>query len=248
MTQTWPGLLGRLVAREDLTADDTSWAMDQIMSGSASGGQIGAFVAALRSKGETPSEVAGMASVMLSHAVRVTLDAPAVDVVGTGGDQSGSVNISTMSAVVTAAAGIPVVKHGNRAQSSRCGAADVLESLGVVIELSPEAVATCVRELGIGFCLATAFHPALRHAGPTRREIGIPTRVSTPAICAGEPVSPTNDGSNRSRYLRITGPVSRAGSVVMNSICTWSRVDLSSFVSAEATSAITVGQTSGQFV
>jgi len=178
MTQTWPGLLGRLVARVDLTADDTSWAMDQIMTGNATGGQVGAFVAALRSKGETPSEVAGMAEVMLSHAKRVALDIPAVDVVGTGGDQSGTVNISTMSAVVTAAAGIPVVKHGNRAQSSQCGAADVLESLGVVIDLSPEAVATCVREVGIGFCLATSFHPALRHAGPTRRELGIPTVVA----------------------------------------------------------------------
>jgi anthranilate phosphoribosyltransferase len=175
MTQTWPALLGRLVAREDLTAYDTSWAMDQIMSGGATPAQIGAFVTALRSKGETPAEVAGMASVMLSNARRVSLDVAAADVVGTGGDQSGTVNISTMSALVTAAAGIPVVKHGNRAQSSQCGAADVLESLGVVIELSPEAVATCVHELGIGFCLATAFHPALRHAGPTRRELGIPT-------------------------------------------------------------------------
>ncbi len=175
MTQTWPGLLGRLVAREDLTTDDTSWAMDQIMTGQATGGQIGAFAAALRAKGETPAEVAGMAEVMLSHARRVTLDGTAADVVGTGGDQAGTVNISTMSAIVTAAAGVPVVKHGNRAASSRCGAADVLESLGVVIELTPDAVTTCVRELGIGFCFAPAFHPALRHAGPTRKEIGIPT-------------------------------------------------------------------------
>ncbi|MDQ3786237.1 MAG: anthranilate phosphoribosyltransferase [Actinomycetota bacterium] len=175
MGQTWPGLLGRLVAREDLTTDDTSWAMEEIMTGRATGGQIGAFAAALRSKGETAEEVAGLAQVMLAHAHRVPLDVAAADVVGTGGDQSGSVNISTMSALVTAAAGVPVVKHGNRAQSSRCGAADVLESLGVVIELSPVAVATCVRELGIGFCYAPAFHPALRHAGPTRRELGIPT-------------------------------------------------------------------------
>jgi anthranilate phosphoribosyltransferase len=191
VTQTWPGLLGRLVARVDLTADDTSWAMDQIMTGNATGGQIGAFVAALRSKGETPSEVAGMAEVMLSHAKRVALDIPAVDVVGTGGDQSGTVNISTMSAVVTAAAGIPVVKHGNRAQSSQCGAADVLESLGVVIDLSPEAVATCVREVGIGFCLATSFHPALRHAGPTRRELGIPTvfNIMGPLTNPAQPTS-----------------------------------------------------------
>jgi anthranilate phosphoribosyltransferase len=175
VTQTWPGLLGRLVARADLSTDDTSWAMDQIMSGNATGGQIGAFVVALRSKGETPAEVAGMAEVMLAHARRVPLDIAAADIVGTGGDQAGTVNISTMGALVTAAAGVPVVKHGNRAASSRCGAADVLESLGVVIELSPEQVAACVREIGIGFCFAPAFHPALRHAGPTRKEIGVPT-------------------------------------------------------------------------
>jgi anthranilate phosphoribosyltransferase len=191
MTQTWPGLLGRLVAHQDLSTDDTSWAMDQIMSGAATGSQIGAFVAALRSKGETAAEVAGMASVMLSHARRVVLDVAAADVVGTGGDLSGTVNISTMSAVVTAAAGIPVVKHGNRAQSSRCGAADVLESLGVVISLSPEAVATCVREVGIGFCFAPAFHPATRHAGPTRKEIGIPTvfNIMGPLTNPAQPTS-----------------------------------------------------------
>jgi anthranilate phosphoribosyltransferase len=175
VSQTWPDLLGRLVAHEDLTTDETSWAAEQIMSGTATGSQIGAFVTALRSKGETPAEVSGMASVILSHARRVPLDMAAADVVGTGGDRSGTVNISTMSALVTAAAGVPVVKHGNRAQSSQCGAADVLDSLGVAIELSPEAVATCVREVGIGFCFAPAFHPAFRHAGPTRREIGIPT-------------------------------------------------------------------------
>jgi len=173
--QTWPGLLSRLVAHTDLTVDDTSWAMNEIMSGNATGSQIGAFAVALRSKGETAAEVAGLASVMLAHSKRVELDFPAVDVVGTGGDQSGTVNISTMSALVTAAAGVPVVKHGNRAASSRCGAADVLESLGVVLELSPEQVATCVREIGIGFCFAPAFHPAFRHVGPTRSQLGIPT-------------------------------------------------------------------------
>ena len=150
------------------------------MSGNATGSQIGGFAVALRSKGETAAEVAGMAAVMLSHAKRVSLDMAAADVVGTGGDQSGTVNISTMSALVTAAAGVPVVKHGNRAASSRCGAADVLESLGVVIELSPEAVATCVREIGIGFCFAPAFHPALRHAGPTRSRARHPDGVQPP--------------------------------------------------------------------
>jgi anthranilate phosphoribosyltransferase len=173
--RTWPTLLGRLVAGNDLAAGDTSWAMNEIMSGTATPSQISGFVVALRAKGETPAEVAGMAEAMLGHARRVRIDTPAADVVGTGGDQAGTVNISTMSAVVTAAAGVPVVKHGNRAASSRCGAADVLAELGVAIELSPEAVAECVREVGIGFCFAPAFHPALRHAGPTRKELGIPT-------------------------------------------------------------------------
>lgn len=173
--RSWPALLGRLVGGTDLTADESGWAMNEIMSGSATPAQIGAFMVALRAKGETSAEVAGMAEVMLSHARRVHIDTPAADVVGTGGDQAGTVNISTMSALVVAAAGVPVVKHGNRAASSRCGAADVLEALGVAIELSPDAVRTCVEELGIGFCFAPAFHPALRHAGPTRREIGIPT-------------------------------------------------------------------------
>lgn len=173
--QSWPALIGRLVGRIDLAQEDTSWAMNEIMSGNATPSQIGAFAVALRSKGETSDEVAGMAAAMLGHARRVELSGPAVDVVGTGGDQSGTVNISTMSALVVAAAGVPVVKHGNRAASSQCGAADVLEALGVVIELSPDAVRSCVEELGIGFCFAPAFHPALRHAGPTRKEIGIPT-------------------------------------------------------------------------
>jgi anthranilate phosphoribosyltransferase len=172
---SWPALLGSLVAGRDLSAEDTAWAMNEIMSGAATPSQIGAFAVALRAKGETPAEVAGMAEAMLAHARRVSLDAPAVDIVGTGGDQAGTVNISTMSAIVTAAAGVPVVKHGNRAASSQCGTADVLEHLGVAIELTPEAVHTCVRELGIGFCFAQAFHPSFRHVGPTRKELGIPT-------------------------------------------------------------------------
>lgn len=173
--QTWPGLLGQLVGRQDLAQEDAAWAMNEIMSGSATPAQIGAFAVALRSKGETADEIAGLAEAMLGHALRVSVDGPAADVVGTGGDQSGTVNISTMSALVVAAAGVPVVKHGNRAASSKCGSADVLEALGVTIRLSPDAVRACVAELGIGFCFAQAFHPALRHAGPVRAEIGIPT-------------------------------------------------------------------------
>lgn len=172
---SWPDLLGHLVAGEDLAAEDTAWAMDRIMSGEATPAQIAAFAVGLRSKGERPEELRGMAEAMLDHARPLEVAAAAVDIVGTGGDNAGSVNISTMSALVAAAAGAPVVKHGNRAASSKCGTADVLEELGVRIDLPPEAVARCVDELGIGFCFAPTFHPAYKHTAGPRREIGIPT-------------------------------------------------------------------------
>jgi anthranilate phosphoribosyltransferase len=173
--RTWPLLLNQLVDRVDLSQDDTSWAMDQVMSGAATPAQIAAFAVALRAKGETPEEVDGIATMMLKHARRFTVDVNAADIVGTGGDSSGSVNISTMAAIVTSAAGVPVVKHGNRAASSKCGTADVLEELGVAIDLPPLGVQRTVEELGIGFCFAPVFHPGFRHAGAPRREIGIPT-------------------------------------------------------------------------
>ncbi|MEU0536879.1 anthranilate phosphoribosyltransferase [Amycolatopsis tolypomycina] len=173
--RTWPPLLKQLVAGADLSAEDTAWAMDQIMSGAASPARIAGFAVALRAKGETPEEIAGMAATMLAHAKRVELDRPAVDIVGTGGDGSNSVNISTMATIVTAAAGAPVAKHGNRSASSKSGAADVLEALGVTISLPPEDVQRSLAEVGVGFFLASAFHPALRHAGPVRSELGIPT-------------------------------------------------------------------------
>ncbi|MFI5609723.1 anthranilate phosphoribosyltransferase [Amycolatopsis sp. NPDC051903] len=172
---TWPALLTQLIAREDLSADDTAWAMDQIMSGAATQAQIAGFAVALRAKGETPEEISGMAEAMLAHARRIELDAPAVDIVGTGGDRSNSVNISTMATIVTAAAGAPVAKHGNRSASSKAGAADVLETLGIAIDLQPETVHRGLEEIGIGFCFAPAFHPAFRHTGPPRRELGVPT-------------------------------------------------------------------------
>lgn len=174
-SHTWPNLLNRLVAGENLSSRETAWAMDQVMSGEATPSQIAALAVGLRAKGETPDEVVGMADGMLANARRLDVAGPAVDIVGTGGDRSGSVNISTMSAIVTAAAGAPVVKHGNRSASSKCGAADVLEALGVAAVLEPDAVARCVTELGIGFCFAPVFHPALKFAGPARRELGIPT-------------------------------------------------------------------------
>ncbi|HKS48985.1 MAG TPA: anthranilate phosphoribosyltransferase [Amycolatopsis sp.] len=174
-SQTWPGLLNQLIVGADLSADDAAWAMDQIMSGEATPAQIGGFAVALRAKGETATEISGLASAMLAHARRVRIDVHAVDIVGTGGDRSGSVNISTMAALVVAAAGAPVVKHGNRAASSKAGAADVLEALGIPIDLPPEGVERCVAEVGIGFCFAPVFHPGFRHAGPARSQLGVPT-------------------------------------------------------------------------
>ncbi len=171
----WPSLLGALVAGSDLDAGDTTWAMGEVMSGAASPAQIGAFAAALRAKGETPAEIAGMAEAMMRRTRTVEIPGPAVDVVGTGGDGANTVNISTMASLVTAAAGVPVAKHGNRAASSRSGTADVLEELGVAIDLPPLAVSRCVAEVGIGFCFAASYHPALRHTAAPRRELGIPT-------------------------------------------------------------------------
>ncbi len=174
-SRTWPSVLRRLMAGEHLGTDDCAWAMGRIMAGEATGAQIAGFAVALRAKGETAAEVSGLAEGMLAHAKRFTVPVRAVDIVGTGGDNSNSVNISTMAAVVTAAAGATVVKHGGRGSSSMTGAADVLESLGVAISLSPAGVRRCVDEVGIGFCFAAAFHPSMRHAAGPRRELGVPT-------------------------------------------------------------------------
>ncbi|MFC4591116.1 anthranilate phosphoribosyltransferase [Sphaerisporangium corydalis] len=172
---TWPALLTALLAREHLTADETAWAMGEIMSGNATSAQIAAFAVALRAKGETVAEVTGLARTMLDRATPLTVEGPTVDVVGTGGDRAHTVNISTMAAIVAAAAGARVVKHGNRAASSSCGAADVLQHLGIVLDLTPAQTARTAVEAGIAFCFAPVYHPALRFAGPVRGEIGIPT-------------------------------------------------------------------------
>lgn len=177
--RTWPQLLAALLRGDELSTADTAWAMGEIMSGSAGSAQIAGFAIALRAKGETPAEVSGLVEAMLQHAVRVELPedlrATAVDVVGTGGDLAHTVNISTMASLVVAGTGVRVVKHGNRAASSSCGTADVLEFLGLPLDLGPEGVAACVAEAGIGFCFAARFHPGMRHAGPVRRELGVPT-------------------------------------------------------------------------
>ena len=175
----WSQLLATLLRGEDLPANDAQVAMNAVLLGEASSAQIAAFVMALRSKGETADELQGMLAAVLDASESVPLSAKlsshAIDIVGTGGDKSHSVNISTMAAFVVAGAGVPVCKHGNRAASSQCGTADVLEALGVKIDLNGEGVAQCVEQAGMGFCFAPKFHPAFRHAGPTRKELGVPT-------------------------------------------------------------------------
>jgi anthranilate phosphoribosyltransferase len=175
----WSQLLSTLLRGEALPANDAQVAMNAVLLGEASSAQIAAFVMALRSKGETAEELQGMLAAVLEASEPVPLDAKfsthAIDIVGTGGDKSHSVNISTMAAFVVAGAGVPVCKHGNRAASSQCGTADVLEALGVKIDLDGEGVARCVEQAGMGFCFAPKFHPAFRHAGPTRKELGVPT-------------------------------------------------------------------------
>lgn len=164
-----------VVEGNDLSVEHAAAAMNQIMEGEATPAQFGAFVTALRMKGETPSEIAGMARVMREKALHVDFDGPAVDTCGTGGDGQKTFNISTAAAFVVAGAGVTVAKHGNRAMSSSSGSADALEALGVRIDLGPEGVRRCLEEIGIGFMFAQAFHPAMKYAGPLRPQIGIRT-------------------------------------------------------------------------
>ncbi len=173
----WPVILGTLMEGDDLDADTARVTMAEILEGAASPAQIAAFIVALRMKGETVTELGGMVDAMLDASTRVDIDTtgPVIDVVGTGGDRAHTINVSTLSALVVAGAGGRVCKHGNRAASSACGAADLLEALGVAIELGPVGVAACVAEAGMGFCFAPRYHPAMRHAGPSRRDLGIPT-------------------------------------------------------------------------
>lgn len=175
----WPAILGRLADAQHLDAAEARAAMADVLDGNATPAQIAAFVFGLRCKGETVDEMAGMVGAMLAASERVTVGSELaerlVDTCGTGGDRSNTFNVSTVSALVVAACGVPVCKHGGRAASSKAGSADVLEALGVVIELGPAGVARCIERAGIGFCFAPRYHPAMRHAIPVRRELGVPT-------------------------------------------------------------------------
>lgn len=187
--QTWKSILQHLANRDDLAFEDAQWAMKTLMSGTATDSQIAAFIMGLRVKGETAIEVRGLVEAMLANAHRVTDCQNAVDVVGTGGDGAHTVNVSTMASLVVAGTGVPVLKHGNRAISSKSGTADVLEALGVAIAMPADRVATCLHDAGIAFCFAPNHHPAMRYAANTRKELGIPTifNVLGPLANPGQP-------------------------------------------------------------
>ena len=172
---TWPLLIERLINRLDLDVDSARWAMNEILQGNADVQQIKAFLLALKEKGETADEVNSFVSVMYQHSAPIEITERAVDTVGTGGDGANTINISTTAAIVAAAAGAKVLKHGNRAASSKSGSADLLQALGVNIELDGVGVTTTFKEVGIGFCFAPKFHPAMRFAAPARKELGVPT-------------------------------------------------------------------------
>lgn len=172
---TWPDLITDLVNGHDLSDESGAWAMDQLLSGRTNPEQMSGFLVALHAKGETSAELSTLARGMVDKALPLELPREAVDIVGTGGDRANTVNVSTMAAVVTAASGRPVIKHGNRAASSMCGTAECLEALGVVIDLSPAAEAAVLAETGIVFLYAQRYHASMRYLGPTRKALGIQT-------------------------------------------------------------------------
>ncbi|GAA1446280.1 anthranilate phosphoribosyltransferase [Nocardiopsis tropica] len=179
MSRSWPELLSALLRGQDLGAADTRWAMGRVMDEAADPVELAGFLVALRAKGESAAEMAGLLDALMERVVPLPVDGTTVvDIVGTGGDGAHTVNVSTMAAIVLAATGVRVVKHGGRSVSSRAGSADVLEALGIPLDLGPEQVARCVDEVGIGFTFAPVFHRGLHHAAPVRRRLGVPTAVN----------------------------------------------------------------------
>lgn len=212
--RSWPDLLTALLEGRDLDEATTAWVMDRVMSDDVSPALLAAFLVALRAKGETVAEVSGLAKAMLAHAIPLRVPGSLVDLVGTGGDRHRSVNISTMAAIVGAGAGLRVVKHGNRAASSASGAADVLEALGVRLDLPVDVVAANAERVGITFCFAQVFHPSFRFAGPVRRELGIATSFNLlgPLTNPARPGSASIGVADRRMAPVIAGVLARRGS------------------------------------
>ncbi len=175
LSPDWDGVFESLSDAKDLTSDQTSWAMSQILSGSAETEIIKKFLLSLKNKGESPQEVIDLVETMYQHAQLINIPDRCVDVVGTGGDGANTINISTAAAIITTAAGARTIKHGNRAATSKSGSADLLEAFGIDINLNAAAVAECVRKIGIGFAFAPVFHPAMKHAAQARKELGVPS-------------------------------------------------------------------------
>jgi anthranilate phosphoribosyltransferase len=210
---SWPEVLSALIGGRDLTADQASWAMGEILVGAATPVQIAGFAVALRSKGETIDELDGLVAAMYEHATPFVVSGRVLDVVGTGGDRSMSVNISTMSAIVAAGAGVPVVKHGNRSASSQAGSADVLEALGIRLDLPADAVARVGERAGITFCFSSAFHPAMRHAASARRELGVATTFNLlgPLAHPAKPEAQAIGCADESKAPLMAGVFARRG-------------------------------------
>jgi len=210
---TWPDKLQQLVEGGNLSTDDTAWVMNEVLGGEAPPVNVAAFMAALAAKGETIAELEGLVSAMLAHAVRIEVPGRAVDVVGTGGDNAHTVNISTMASVVVAAAGVTVVKHGNKAATSRSGSADVMTALGIKLDLPATRVVELAAEVGITFCHAPVFHPAMRFVGPIRRQLGIPTifNVLGPLTNPAQPAASAIGVANARWAPLMAGVVARQG-------------------------------------
>lgn len=217
-SRTWPELLQRILANGDLSVSEASEAMGQVMAGDVSDAQLAAFLVALRAKGETVDEVVGFRSAILDNAVPLDVPAMVLDIVGTGGDPYGAViNVSSIASIVAAAAGAPVVKHGNRAASSASGASDVLAQLGVNLDLTPDDVARVFHEVGLTFVFAAKFHPGFRHAANARKEIGIPTvfNILGPLCNPARPEASAVGVANLERVPQMAGVFRTRGATAL---------------------------------
>jgi len=217
-TFSWPTILTQLLERQDLSIADATAAMEAVMAGETTDTQLAAFLVALRAKGETVDEVVGFRDAVLSHAVTLPIDPMVLDIVGTGGDPYGAVvNVSSIASIVAAAAGVPVVKHGNRAASSRSGASDVLGELGLNLDLEPEGVAQVFHAVGITFVFAARFHPGFRHAATARKEIGIPTifNILGPLCNPARPEASAVGVSNLGRVPQMAGVFRTRGATAL---------------------------------
>jgi anthranilate phosphoribosyltransferase len=216
-TRTWPTIISTVLEGEHLSVADAAWAMEQVMTGQATDAQLAGFLVALRSKGETVDEIVGFRDAILEHAVPLPLAPMALDIVGTGGDRYGTVNVSTTAAIVAAAAGVPVIKHGNRAASSQSGSSDVLAALGLDLAMPAERVADVFGKAGITFAFASLFHPGYGYAGAVRRELGIPTvfNILGPLINPARPEASAVGVAQLDRVPLIVGVFQTRGATAL---------------------------------